>query len=238
MNFLKRIANSSYVTTRFRWPSARVLHIYFWIVGLIGFGATVDSSIRTYHDAISKGAANPGMQTLVVTLLSVFAWSLVGLAYLAMLAFLYRVGTEIAAGFRRFRAWAPGAWQSTRKAAAAFGLFIASIPSLIGAFFRALGRAFMWIVGLPAWWRGLTGKQKRGVFWAVFVIGLYATTMYLFYPVARHIGSALPSWMAMSDVPLLQTLFLDFFLGSIIATFATAIASVVMALAAHLFSKH
>jgi hypothetical protein len=238
MNFLKRIANSSYVTSHFRWPSARTLHIYWWIIALVGLFTTAVSSRDVYHHAVSTGLSHPGLVTLAVSFLAFLAWGFIGLMFLVVWGLYYRMGTDIAAGFRRFRAWAPGAWQSFCSGAAAVVRFVLSIPSLIGRFFRALGRAFLWLAGRPAWWRGLTRKQKVGVITGVAMAGVYAATLVLFYPVAHHISAHSPSWMMMSDAPLLQTLCIDMFLGSLIATFAVAILTTVFDIVAHWFSKH
>jgi hypothetical protein len=238
MNILKRITNSLFGPSHFRWPSARTLRFYWYLVALTGLGTTIESGVHVYHHAISSGTANPGFIALAASLVNLFAWSFFGLFVLFMWGLLYRMGTEFVAGFRQFRAWLPGAWQSLGRAASAVINAICSIPALIGRFFRALGRAFLWLAGRPAWWCGLTRKQKVRVFTGIGTIGVYAGILVRFYPVARHISAASPSWMFMSDAPLLQTLCIDMFLGCLIGTLVVALIGIIFDLAAHLFSKN
>jgi hypothetical protein len=237
MNFLKRLANSSHVAKRFRWPSAFTLRIYWYLIALIGIGTTFSAGLDVYRHAVSKGLAHPDLNALAVSFLNLVAWGLLGLIFLFIWGLYYRMGTEIAAGYRRFVAGAPGAWQSSCRGAAAVLNFLLSIPSLVGRFYCALGRAFLWLAGLPAWWGGLSGKQKVGVITSFGTLGVYATTIALFYPAARHISAASPSWMLLSDTPQIQTLFIDIFVGCIIGTFAVAVIAIVFSAIAHLFSK-
>ncbi len=237
MNFLKRIAESKYVKTRFRWPSARTLRLYWCIIALVALLSSVDVINSVYKHAISTGLPHASGTALLAGLADLVAWGLIGVVFFIMWGLYYRMGTEIAAGFRSFRAWLPGAWQSMGRGAAAVVIAVRRIPALIGSFFRGIWQALLWIAGRPAWWRGLTRKQKLGVISGWIFTGAYLATLVLFYPVAHRISAACPSWMIMSDAPLLQTLFFDIFLGSLIASFGIAILSTVVSVVAHIFSK-
>lgn len=240
MDFLKRIANSQYCNSRFRWPSAKTLRVYAFIVALFGCGNALYAALDVYRHAVSTGLTGPvaGFWALAVSLMFLVTAAFIGLMFLVIWGLYYRLGTDMVAGFRRFIAWAPGALQSFGRGLAAIFAFVCSIPSLIGRFFRAIGRAFLWLAGRPAWWRGLTRKQKGGIVASTALTTVYLGVIALFYPVARHISAALPSWAMMSDTPFLQTLFIDMFLGSILGALAIAILStVVSVIARSLFKK-
>jgi hypothetical protein len=237
MNFLKRLAYSSYIQTRFRWPSARTLRVYWFLVAAFGVYSSADMTTSVYHHSLANGQAHPALTALTAGLCGLLASALMGVMFFILWGLYYRMGTDIASGFRKFAAWLPGAWQSFSRGAGAFVIFVRNIPALIGRFFVALWHGLLWLLGRPAWWRSLNRKQKVQVILGFAFAAVYAATYVLFYPTAHHLSASSPSWMPMSDVPLLQTLFYDLFLGTLIASVSVVVLATVFDVIARLFSK-
>jgi hypothetical protein len=224
MNFLKRIANSSFVTSYCRWPSAIALRLYWCIVAVFSIVTTVQASTSVYHHAVSTGATphDAIAHTLAVGFAILVGWGFYGLVCVLLWAMCYRMLTEVAAGFRYLRARAPGARRSIGRAAAGIVTTVRNMPTAVSGFFRSLPRALVWLAGRPAWWRNLTARQKLVFFWDIGMLALVVASYVVMYPLARHIVTAL-SWLGIfQHWPILNALIIDIILGSFASLFVVA----------------
>ncbi|MBS2010011.1 MAG: hypothetical protein JST01_23385 [Cyanobacteria bacterium SZAS TMP-1] len=230
MNFLKQIFTAPFLRSRCRWPSPLTLRVYWIVAGLLSLYATGDVTISQYRQALAHGLSGwPLFQTTALTALAVLLISgLYTLTLLLMWGLYYRLFTDIVGGIRQFLAWLPGAFQGFLRGARAVIAFLLSIPSLIAGFFRAIGRGFAWLAGRPAWWRSLSSKDKTASIASAVTLSAYLGFLAGFYPIACRLSAMLPTWAPMSDVPLLQALFIDMFLGSIIAVILISVAATIL----------
>jgi|GEM_PF-4190190 len=239
MNFITQIANSRAVQKYCRWPSARALRIYWVIMGVLTLLMSADFMRTGYGQATASGSHGmPLAGHLIVDFaLGVFVGGYLSLMILLVWGLYYRMGTEIAAGYRKFHAWLPGAIQGLLNAAAAVVIFVRGIPGFFARCWRALCGLFAAIVGIPAAWRAMNSKQKKS---AVVFAGLMVTffgTLWGFFPVAQKLAAMLPSWAPMADAPLLQAFCIDMFLGSILASIAMTLLSALITGLALLFKR-
>ena len=70
----------------------------------------------------------------------------------------------------------------------------------------------------PSIWRRQSGKQKADIIINLSILAIYIACLVGIYPVAHRLSQASPSWMPMSDAPLLQTIFYTMMLGSLALT--------------------
>jgi len=222
MNFITQIANSRAVQKYCRWPSSRALRIYWAVMGVLTLLMCADFMRSGYNHAAASGLhGSPLAGHLIVDfLLGAFVGGYLSLMLLLVCGLYYRMGTEIASGYRNFRAGLPGAIQGLLGAAAAVVIFVRGIPAFFAGCWRGICRMCSAIAGIPAAWRAMSSKQKKSaVVFAGLMVAFFGTIV-AFFPVAQKLSAMLPSWAPMADAPWLQALCIDMFLGSLLGAIA------------------
>ena len=223
--------NSKQISSRFQLPSAKTLKNYALVMALIALVTSCYGMASTVSLSLTAGASGPAivLRALAAGLANIFVLTLISLMILFIWGLYYPIVMDIARAVVRFINWAPGAWYRFCYRVQAVFRFIIALPMIIydGAarFFKAIGRAINWLVGRPAWWRSLNGKEKASVFFSIGFSAVYVGTFIVIYPLAHRLSLAAPSWLPMSDIPLLQTLMLDLFIGALSASLLVTLLS-------------